>query len=225
MDRQRVETRHMDTTHTAPHPPARGSGPTPRPGPAPRPPGPHPPSGRARWIAYAAALWAVGFAAVNGYVQFGAVDADSPLRATWTAVTIANALVAVLKLAGAALAVATVQRWGDRLPGWLLTAGMWGAGGVLLFYGGPNLGLLLATGRLTAPLGLAGGELVVPGWTYAMFFIVPGVLFALAGRDYQRRSATSVRWAAAGLLGAPALLAALFLGLPALLHAAGLLPA
>lgn len=183
-----------------------------------------PPARWARWSAYAVAAWALAFAGVNLYLQFGGLSADNPLRDAFGAMTVMNLLVAVLKVAGAAFAVATVQRWGRRAPRWLLTAAMWTAGGLLLLYAGMNLGMLVATGQVTAALPLAGGQFVVPGWAYAAFFGVPGLLYAAAGRDYQRRSRTDARWALLGLLGAPVMLGTVLFGVPALLRLAGLLP-
>jgi hypothetical protein len=178
----------------------------------------------ARWSAYAVAAWAVAFAGVNFYLLFGGTAADSPLRDVWGAMIIMNVLVIVLKGLGAATALASVQSWGRRLPAWLLSGAMWGAGGLLLLYAGLNFGMLIASGQLTATTALAGGEFLVPAWTYATFFGVPGLLFAAAGRDHQRRTGTSLRWAVLGLLGAPALLGIVLFGVPALLRTAGMLP-
>jgi hypothetical protein len=177
-----------------------------------------------RWSAFGAASWAVAFAAVNVYLQLGGVDGDNPLREVWSAMTVMNLSVIALKAAGAALALAAVSQWGRRLPTWLVTAGMWGAGGLLLLYAGVNAGALIADGALTSALPLVGGEFAVPGWSYAAFFAVPGVLFAAVARDHQRRSGTASRWMLLGLLGAPALLAMVLLGLPWLLTVTGLLP-
>ena len=184
-----------------------------------------PPARWARWSAYAVATWAVAFAGVNVWLLFGGVAADSPLREVWGAMTVMNLLVIALKGVGAATALASVQPWGERLPRWLLTGSMWGAAGLLLLYAGLNFGVMIADGQLTAMTALAGGEFIVPAWAYATFFAVPGILFAAAGRDHQRRSGTSRRWAILGLLGAPLLLGAVLFGMPALLRLAGLLPA
>lgn len=178
----------------------------------------------ARWSAYGVAAWAAAFAGVNVWLMVGGVAADNPLREVSEAMTVMNLLVIVLKGLGAATALASVQAWGRRLPRWLLTGFMWGAGGLLLLYAALNFGMMIADGQLTATVPLAGGQFIVPAWAYATFFAVPGILFTAAGRDYQRRSRTSRRWAILGLLGAPLLLGAVLFGAPALLRLAGLLP-
>jgi hypothetical protein len=82
----------------------------------------------ARVAAYGAAAWAVGFAGVNIYLQIVGIDSGQ-IQRNWTAFTIANLGVVVLKLVGAAVALATVQPWGRRLPAPLLTVSAWGAAG------------------------------------------------------------------------------------------------
>jgi hypothetical protein len=183
-----------------------------------------PPARWTRWSAYALAAWATAFAGVNVYLQFGGIAADNPLRDVWGALTVMNLSVIVLKLAGAATALASVQAWGRRLPNWLLTGFLWGAAGLLVLYAVLNFGVMIADRGLTAATPLAGGQFIVPGWAYVTFFGVPGLLFAAAGRDYRRRSGTSSRWVVLGLVGAPALLGIILYGLPALLQAAGMLP-
>jgi hypothetical protein len=65
----------------------------------------------ARVVAYGAAAWALGFAGVNIYLQIVGIDSEQ-IQRNWTAFTIANLGVVVLKLVGAAVALATVQAAG-----------------------------------------------------------------------------------------------------------------
>ncbi|MPZ66045.1 MAG: hypothetical protein GEU83_11205 [Pseudonocardiaceae bacterium] len=149
----------------------------------------------ARWAAYGAATWALGFAAVNIYLQIVGID-DSQLQQNWAAFTAVNLGVVVLKVFGAMVALATVQRWGRAPPAWLVSVSAWGAAGMLLLYAGYGLVALAAAGEL---LGWtrAGGMFLVPNLAYLGFFALGGALFAVAARHHQHRTATSPVWAVA----------------------------
>lgn len=164
----------------------------------------------AQVAAYGAAVWAVGFAGVNIYLQIVGIDSGQ-IQRNWTAFTIANLGVVMLKLLGAAAAVATVQTRGRRVPAPLLAIVAWGAAGMLLLYA--TIGLLSAvlTGALTTTV-LAGGTFRVPAWVYLGFFALGGVLFAATAWRHQQRTATSWLYTLVGLLGAPLLLGAVLFG-------------
>jgi hypothetical protein len=164
----------------------------------------------ARAAAYGAAAWAVGFAAVNIYLQIVGIDSEQ-IQRNWTAFTIANLGVVGLKLVGAAVALATVQAWGRRVPAPLLTVGAWGAAGVLLLYAITGLLSAVAADALTTSI-LAGGTFRVPAWAYLGFFAVGGLLFAVTAWRHQQRTATRWPWMVIGLLGAPLLLSAVLFG-------------
>lgn len=161
-------------------------------------------SSAARWAAYGAATWALGFAAVNLYLQIVGID-SAQLQQNWSAFTALNMGVVVLKVFGAAVAIATVARWGRAVPAWLVSVFAWGAAAVLLLYAGYGLVGFAAAGELLGWI-LAGGTFLVPTLAYLGFFALPGVLFAAIAMHHQRRTATSPVWVAAGLLGAPLLL-------------------
>jgi hypothetical protein len=78
----------------------------------------------------------------------------------------------------------------------------WGAAGALLLYAAAGLAFVAAQGALL-DWSMAGGTFLVPNLAYLGFFPLPGVLFAVAARHHQRRTATSPAWAPVGLLGAP----------------------
>jgi hypothetical protein len=164
----------------------------------------------ARVAAYGAAAWAVGFAGVNIYLQIVGIDSGQ-IQRNWTAFTIANLGVVVLKLVGAAVALATVQPWGRRLPAPLLTVSAWGAAGVLLLYAIAGLLSAVAAGALTTSV-LAGGTFRVPAWAYLGFFALGGLLFAVTAWQHQQRTVTLWPWMVVGLLGAPLLLGAVLFG-------------
>ncbi len=163
----------------------------------------------ARWAAYGAAIWALGFAAVNVYLQIVGID-YAQIQQNWAAFTAVNLGVVVLKAFGAAVALATVTRWGRALPAWLVSVCAWGAAGMLLLYGGYGLVAMAAAGELLGWM-LAGGTFSVPTLAYLGFFALPGALFAVAARHHQHRTATSSVWAVVGLLGAPLVLGGVML--------------
>lgn len=163
----------------------------------------------AGWAACGAATWALGFAAVNIYLQIVGID-DPQIQQNWAAFTAVNLGVVVLKAFGAAVALATVQRWGRALPAWLVSVCAWGAAGMLLLYAGYGLVAVAAAGELLGWT-LSGGTFLVPILAYLGFFALGGVLFAVVARHHQHRTATSPVWAVAGLLGAPLVLGAVML--------------
>ncbi len=162
----------------------------------------------ARGAAYGAAVWALAFAGVNLYLQAVGIDG---LEVGWTAFTVVNLGVVALKVFGAAVALATVHRWGRRLPPPLVSVGAWGAAAVLLLYTGYGLVATAAAGELLSWL-LAGGTFWMPTLAYLGFFAVGGGLFAAAARQHQRRDGVRGAWALAGALGAPLLLGVVLLG-------------
>ncbi len=164
----------------------------------------------AHWAAYGAATWAVGFAAVNVYLQIVGID-NAQIQQNWDAFTAVNLGVVGLKLLGAVVALATVQPWGRSVPAWLVSVCAWGAAAMLLLYATSGLVTLAAAGELTGWM-LAGGTFRMPSPAYLGFFALPGVLFAVAARHHQRRAGLSPVWAAVGLLGAPLLLGGVVLG-------------
>jgi hypothetical protein len=94
---------------------------------------------------------------------------------------VGNLITALMELTGAALALALVHQWGQRLPAWLVLLPLWAAGG------------LLAPVMLAAPLGFLAGISTTPaadapidgleGWVYAVVyagFILQGTGLAVA---------------------------------------------
>ncbi len=94
---------------------------------------------------------------------------------------VGNLITAAMEVAGAALALALVHRWGRRLPGWLVLFPLWVAGG------------LLAPVMLAAPLGFLAENSTTPvadtpidglhGWVYGVVyagFILQGVGLGIA---------------------------------------------
>lgn len=118
----------------------------------------------------------------------------------------------LLRVVTIGIAVASVARWGRRLPPPLVVAGLWGCAAAQLVYPLTETvvkALVLAGVLDLAPTGI--GDLSATGWfNFAvawLVFGVPGALFASAARSYHRR--TGVRWPW-GVAGVAAGTAALF---------------
>jgi hypothetical protein len=153
--------------------------------------------------AYAAAIVAFGYALVSLYWALGGHALVSTIGGyveqfarRGGALPVLIALAAALaKLAGGLLALALVRPWGRRVPrGWLLS-GSAGASALLVVYGGLNvvLGALVLLGVIH-PTG--GVDRTALGWhvgVWDLWFLVWGILLALALVGYWRRTATPTR--------------------------------
>jgi hypothetical protein len=138
-------------------------------------------------------------------------------------------LVGVLKLAGAAVALAAVL----ARPGWprrwlqLLGVALWGAFGLLGLYSAGNLAITVGTvGGLLAPSAAwtAAGGVTHRAIGYVLFFLAGAALFGVLAVWFHRRHHLGWTSAVAGLAGAPLLLALLLAVAPAILGRWGLLP-
>jgi hypothetical protein len=148
------------------------------------------------WPAYAAFLWGLLFAGISFYwgcggrtgldtvggaIERRALDGDAAIyAAVW--------VTGVLKLVGAALALALVRPWGRRLPRRLVLVPAWIAAVGLTLYGGLlELGNALVAGHVvkqSAPI-----DWKALWWHLAVWdssFLVWGILFALALRRFRR---------------------------------------
>lgn len=164
----------------------------------------------ARTASYGAAVWAVGFAGVNLYLQAVGID-DASVQQNWAAFTAINLGVVALKTFGAAVALASVQQWGRRAPAWLISVCAWGAAAMLLLYATYGLVAAAITGDLLGWM-LAGDTFRIPTLAYLGFFAAGGSLFAVAARQHQRRNGVRRVWALLGALGSPLLLGTVLLG-------------
>jgi hypothetical protein len=177
-----------------------------------------------RALGYATAAWCLGFAGVSVWLVAGM--AGEPGR---SGLVILSVVVLVLKLAGAAVALAAVldrPGWHDR-PVRLLGVALWGAFGLLALYSAGNLvitagtesGLLAPSAAWTAAGGVTGRAVL-----YLLFFLAGAAMFGVLAVWFHRRH--QLRWTAAvaGLAGAPLLLGLLLGVAPAILDHFGLLP-
>jgi hypothetical protein len=186
----------------------------------------------AQAIGYAAAVWCLGFAGVSAWmVAAGLIGPAARQRdaAYASGLAIISVIVLVLKLAGAAVALAAVRvRPGrPRRPRQLLGVALWGVFGLLGLYSAGNLAITIGTvSGLVAPSAAwtAAGGVTPKAVLYVVFFLAGAALFGRLAVWFHRRH--HLRWtsAAAGLAGAPLLLALILAVAPAILRRLGLLP-
>jgi len=186
-----------------------------------------------RAVGYGAAAWCVGFAGVSAWqVAAGAMGrpvAGQRYAAYASGLAVMGVLVGLLKLAGAAVALAAVRvrpGW-PRRPPQLLGVALWGAFGLLGMYSAGNLAITVGTvSGLLAPTAAwtAAGGVTAKATLYVLFFLAGSALFGVLAVWFHRRH--HLRWtsAVAGLAGAPLLLALLLAVAPAILGRWGLLP-
>ena len=147
-------------------------------------------------VAFAYALmslyWAVGghalLSTIGGYVE------QSARRGGALPVLVALAA-ALAKAAGGLLALALVRPWGEMVPRQWLLSGSAGASALLVAYGG--LTVLLGALVLAGVIHPAGGvDRTALRWhvgVWDLWFLVWGILLALAIAGYRRRTATGAR--------------------------------
>jgi hypothetical protein len=149
--------------------------------------------------AYAAAALAFGYAAVSLYWALGGHAMVSTVggyvqrfaREGGALPVLIALAAAVAKVIGGVLALALVRPWGRAVPrGWLLLLGA-AASALLVVYGGLNV---LAGGLVLAgAIHPAGGvDRMALRWhvgLWDLWFLVWGILLALATAGYRRRTA------------------------------------
>ena len=149
--------------------------------------------------AYAAAVAAFGYALVSLYWALGGHGLVSTIGGYVAefarrggAVPVLLALVAALaKVAGGLLALALVRPWGRVIPrAWLLAASSI-ASGLLVVYGGLNVlaGALVLSGVIHPAGRVDRTALRWHAGVWDMWFLVWGILLALATVSYRRRTA------------------------------------
>jgi hypothetical protein len=129
------------------------------------------------WVGYAAALWALIFAAFHviwatgWYVGLDAEQSRTAFAKRWFLVY--DLVVAGMCVVAVPVALALVQPWGQRLPRSLVGALAWGGTGLLVVRAGGSLGQLLYM--------LATGTFVPrPRDLWELWFYVGAVLFGMS---------------------------------------------
>ncbi len=95
----------------------------------------------------------------------------------------------LVKLLGSVLALALVRPWGTRLPRWAITVLGWGAAAALTLYGGVLVvtEALVASGLLKPAEPVSWKPLLWHLYVWDMYFLIWGILFALAAWHFTRR--------------------------------------
>ena len=191
-------------------------------------PAPAPPT-TVRALGYTAAAWCLCFAAVSAWQVVAGPAAGQRLAAYASGLAIMSVLVGVLKLAGAAVALAAVLAPPGlpRRPLQLLGVALWGAFGLLTLYSAGNLVITVGTvSGLLAPSAAwtAAGGVTAKAVLYVLFFLAGAALFGVLAVWFHRRHHLGWTSAVAGLAGAPLLLGLLLGVAPAVLGRWGLLP-
>ena len=174
---------------------------------------------------YAAAAWCLGYAGVSAWQ----LAAGPPGRYA-SGLAIMIVLVGLLKLAGAAVALAAVlvRPGRPRRPPQLLGVALWGAFGLLSLYSAGNLAITVGTvSGLLAPSAawIAAHGVTARALGYVLFFLLGAALFGVLAVWFHRRHHLGWTAVVAGLAGAPLLLALILAVAPAILGRWGLLPA
>ena len=182
-----------------------------------------------RALAYIAAAWCLFFAAVSAWQVVAGPAVGQRLAGYASGLGVMSALVGVLKLAGAAVALAAVLAPPGlpRRPLALLGVALWGAFGLLSLYSAGNLVITVGTvSGLLAPSAAwtAAGGVTVKAVLYVLFFLVGAALFGVLAIWFHRRHHLGWTAVVAGLVAAPLLLGLLLAVAPAVLGQWGLLP-
>lgn len=122
------------------------------------------------------------------------------------------AVATLLRVVTIVIALASIQRWGSRLPQALVTTGLWGSAAAQLVYPSAELVVKLAILTGIADLPSRGvGDMSGTGWFNLsmawLIFGVPGALFVLAARSHRSRVGGPIGpWPFIGLGGGVVLL-------------------
>jgi hypothetical protein len=136
-------------------------------------------------------------------------------------------LVFVLKVAGAAVALAAVTPKRPRIPVRVLSTLLWGAFGLLGLYSAGNVAITAGTltGVLTpSPAWTAAGGVTPRAVLYVLFFLAGAAMFGTLASSFHRRQRAPWTSAVAGVVGAPLVLALILAVAPAVLGRLGLFP-
>jgi hypothetical protein len=154
-----------------------------------------------RRAAYTAFVWVLVFLAwhVVWYVTGLAFPTSSHFEgAALVLYWVGTILVDVMIVAGCVLPLALAQRWGRRLPRWLLLSAAWTATGILALRGGAGVldDLLRAFGHERGLIGLTTEQTAetshvtfwvhLSGVTTDVLFTAGAVIFARAALAYSR---------------------------------------
>ncbi|HEY9409632.1 MAG TPA: hypothetical protein VIP77_08645 [Jiangellaceae bacterium] len=166
------------------------------------------------------ALWCAAFAAISVWFELTNYFAAGRYADDDTAISVVNWFVAVLKLAGVVLALLAVhpRLVAPRTVGTLL----WAAFATVTVYVAGSI-----TQAFVMLAGIAGNADEVDAWsvTYVLAFMLAAAGFGVLATSHSRRAGLGTRIKVIGACGAPLVLGSVFVILPAILRAVGMLSA
>ena len=174
-----------------------------------------------RVVGLVVVLWCLGFAAVNVAFELTG-HFDDRLGDLARGVAVMDWVAAGLKVLGAVVAGLAISERQRLVRPTTLAVLLWGAFATLATYVVGSLAEAVAFAT-----GLAGdrADLTARNLGYVLFFLVAAAGFGVLAVAHARRHRTPRRLVALGMLGAPVVLGGLLVVIPAVLTAAGLLPA
>lgn len=174
------------------------------------------------FVAWAVASWCIGFAVVNVVFEMTDHFADGPYAEYAAGISVMNWLVVALKVIGAVLALLSVSRSAGRVLPFVLATMLWGAAATLG---------LDAAGSVVEAIGIVTGltgsahQITLAGVAYVVVFVLGAAGYGALATSYSRRFRTG-RWPVVlGVLGAPLMLGLIFVAVPMVLVALGVMPA
>lgn len=173
-----------------------------------------------RALAWVLALGSVAFAVVNLVFELTGRFDEGPTAELAAGLSVANWLVAGLKVIGAVVAVVSVTTL-PRVSPRLVNLLIWAAAGTLAVY---------SVGSVVQALGMATGiagsieSIDLAGVLYVLGFLAASAGFVVLAVSHSRRSGLGAGTAVVGSLGGMVVLGAILFALPWLLTALGILP-
>jgi hypothetical protein len=167
-----------------------------------------------------AALWCAGFAAISIWFEFTDYFGVGQYADHAPALSVANWVVTVLKVVGAAVALLGVSRTPRLLAPRIVGTLLWAAFATLAVY---------VVGSITQAVVMLGGvagdaeQVDAAAVGYVLAFLLAATGFGILATSYARRAGLGARVMLIGVCGAPVVLGGVFVVLPALLSAVGLL--
>ena len=184
--------------------------------------GSRPASAPVQVVGWLVAAWCVGFAAVNVAFETTGRFANGPHAEYAAALSVMDWTVAVLKVLGATVALASVTSRRIRVSPRLVAVMVCGAAAVLTLY---CVGSIVeAIGMLTG-VGGDPADLTSRSVGYLVLFLFAAAGYGVLGLSFSRRYDTGRREALIGVLGGPIVVGILLVGIALLLGSLGLMPA
>ena len=184
----------------------------------PRPPGP--PGRLVVAIGLLVALWCAAFAVISVWFELTDYFGVGPYADNAAALSVANWLVTVLKVLGAAVALLAVSRTPRFLAPRIVGTLLWAAFATLAVYvvGSIAQAVVMLTGVAGDAEQLDGSAVL-----YVLAFLLGATGFGILAISYARRAGLGARVMLIGVCGGPVVLGSALVVLPAILRAVGLL--